>query len=291
MNGGINMPDEERSNDKEDKHDYAADVIDEDLYEEIDDEEMFELVQAARAEAWQRDQERKETNPLKRPFPRWAFWLIAIALIMNVFTFMPQKISIPAIDFLITSAKLSQDATIKTYKEAVVTIETGDSRGTGFSITSDGLILTNDHVIDGGQPITIGFPTKGLYTAEIVERFPMIDTAILRVKGDDFPFLDIASELQMESDEHVYFIGNPLSFHGIANEGEFIGYTNLSSWDEHVGMIRAPIYRGNSGSPIINKTGDVIGVVFATTKDDAYGKVGLFVPIDVIDSYYPIKSD
>lgn len=284
------MSDEEQTK-QEDDHDYAADVIDDDLYEEIDDEEMHELVQQARVEAWQRDRERKEANQSKRPFPKWAFWLIAIALVMNVFTFMPQKISIPAIDFLITSAKLSQDQTVKSYKESVVTIETGDSRGTGFSITSDGLILTNDHVVEGDQPITIGYPTKGLYDAEVVERFPEIDTAVLRVEGDDFPYLEVATDPDTEVDEHVYFIGNPLSFNGIANEGELIGYSNLSSWDDPVGMIRAPIYRGNSGSPIINDDGHVIGVVFATTKDDEYGKVGLFVPMDVIDSYYPLKGD
>lgn len=47
-------------------------------------------------------------------------------------------------------------------------------------------------------------------------------------------------------------------------------------------MLDAPVYRGNSGSPVINEAGKVIGIIFATTKDDEYGHVGLFVPIDLL---------
>lgn len=282
---------EKRDSTTEEKDEHAADIIDEDLYEYIDDEEMLLLVQQARIDAWKRDREKKEALKSKRPFPKWTFWMIAIALVMNVFTFMPQKISIPAIDFLVASAKLSTDSTIQTYKEAVVTIETGDSRGTGFAISEDGMIITNHHVVEDHDTVDIGFPENGLFKAEVIERFPTIDTAILQVEGENLPYLNIASETNLQLGEHVYFIGNPLSFNGVANEGNLIGYTELSSWDEPVGMIEAPIYRGNSGSPIINEDGKVIGVVFATTKHEKHGKVGLFVPIDVIDTYFKVKSD
>lgn len=288
----VYVTEKSESTDEEDDQDkHVADIIDEDLYEDIEDEEMLLLVQQARLDVWEKERKRKEEKKSKRPFPKWMFWLIAFALLMNVFTFMPQKISIPAIDFLIASAKLSQDSTIKTYKEAVVTIETGDSRGTGFSISDDGMIITNHHVVEGADTVDIGFPEHGLYKAEVIERFPEIDTAILQVEGENLPYLEVASETNLEPDAHVYFIGNPLSFNRIANEGNLIGYTQLSSWDEQVGMIQAPIYRGNSGSPIISEEGKVIGVVFATTKHEEYGKVGLFVPIDVINSYFKLEGD
>src|SRR5699024_9263154 len=77
-----------------------------------------------------------------------------------------------------------------------------------------------------------------------------------------------------------YFIGNPLGFHGIANKGTIIDYTRLQNWDEDVIMMKAPVYRGSSGSPVINGDGEVIGVVFATTDRENYGKVGLFIPIN-----------
>lgn len=262
------------------------DIIDEDLIEDIDDEEMYELVQAAKKEALERARQKKENPSTKRQFPRWAFWLIAIAMAFNVFALLPQTFSIPAVDFLIASAKLSTQEDIKLYKKSVVVIETGDSRGTGFSISSDGTILTNHHVIEGEETVTVAFPDEGLFTANVIDTYPSIDLAVLKVDGEEFPYLELANEMTFEQNEHVNFIGNPLSFQGIANEGTVIDYIQLSSWDEEVVMIQAPIYRGNSGSPIINKNGQVIGVVFATLTQEEHGKVGLFIPIDYYYKYH-----
>ncbi len=287
----VDVTDERKQEQNKETDEHTVDIIDDDLYEDIEEEEMLLLVQQARIDALERERERKETQKSKRPFPKWAFWLIAITLVMNVFTFMPQKISIPAIDFLIASAKLSTDSDIKTYKKSVVTIETEESKGTGFSITEDGLILTNNHVVEDSDIVDVAFPKNGLYKAEVIERFLDIDTAVLQVEEKGLPYLNIASETNLEPNEHVYFIGNPLAFNGIANEGNVIGYTELSSWNEPVGMIEAPIYRGNSGSPIITEDGYVIGVVFATITHEQHGKVGLFVPIDVIDQNFKVKSD
>jgi S1-C subfamily serine protease len=275
------------SKDRENEHD----IIDEDLYEDIDDEEMYELVQEAKKEALNRARQRKEESSKKRPFPSWAFWLIAIVMAFNVFSLLPQTFSIPAIDFLITSAKLSTEENITEYKKAVVVIETTDSRGTGFSISSDGTILTNYHVIEGEEAVTVAFPDDGLFTAKVKATYPTIDLAVLEIDEVDLPYLELASETTFEQDEQVNFIGNPLRFQGIANEGIIIGYTKLGNWDEEVIMIKAPIYRGNSGSPIINKKGQVIGVVFATLKEEEHGKVGLFIPIDLYYLYHRIDLE
>lgn len=264
---------------KKDRH--KSDIIDEDLYEEFEDEELYELVQEARREALMRAEEEKSHPKPKRPFPKWAFWLIAIVMALNVFALIPRTFSIPAIDFLITSAKLSTQADIKVYKKAVVVIETDDSRGTGFSISSDGTIITNHHVVEDEETVTVAFPDDGLFLAEVIDTYPDVDLAILEInEGFDLPYLELADETTFQQDEHVQFIGNPLQFQGIANEGTIIDYIKLSSWEKDVVMLQAPIYRGNSGSPIINMDGQVIGVVFATTNHDVYGRVGLFVPID-----------
>jgi S1-C subfamily serine protease len=257
------------------------DIIDEDLYEEFDDEELYELVQLEKKKALERERQEKEEPKPKRRFPKWLFWLIAIAMVFNIFALIPQTFSIPAIDFLQTSARLSSQDDIQTYKESVVVVETMDSRGTGFSVSDNGTIMTNYHVIEGEEEVTVAFPEVGLFNAEVTELYPDIDLAILEVeKGEDLPYLKLAEEAAFKEDEHIYFIGNPLMFNGIANEGTIAGYTNLSSWDEPVVMLKAPVYRGNSGSPVINHDGEVIGVVFATLNHDIEGRVGLFVPID-----------
>lgn len=261
------------------------DMIDKDLYEEFDDEELYELLQEGRQKVFEKERLDKEALKSRRPFPKWAFWLIAFAMVFNVFALLPQTFSVPAIDFLVTSARLSADEDIREYKKAVVVIETDTSRGTGFAISSDGVILTNDHVVEGEDTVTVAFPEEGLFTAEVVESYPEIDLAVLEAEATDLPHLNLAEETVFEENELVSFVGNPLRFQGIANEGEIVDYTMLNNWEEAVIMIKAPIYRGNSGSPIINKHGEVIGVVFATLHHDEHGRVGLFIPIDYYYEY------
>lgn len=265
-------------NNKEDNR--TLDITDEDLYEEIDEEELYELVEEERKKALAKAKERREQKKPKSIFPKWAFWLIAFALAFNVVALLPQTFSIPAIDFLITSTKLSAQEDIKEYKKAVVVIETEDSKGTGFAINEHGTILTNNHVVEGEEHVTVAFPENGLYDGEVVAVFPEVDLAVIETNGENLPHLTLAESTVFADDEEISFIGNPLRFNGIANEGTIIGYTQLSSWEEPVLMIEAPVYRGNSGSPIITKDGKVIGVIFATLDHDEHGKVGLFVPID-----------
>ncbi|WP_138420623.1 S1C family serine protease [Aquibacillus sediminis] len=261
------------------------DIIDEDLYEEIEDEELIEILKEERQKAYQKDKD--EGNKPKRPFPKWIFWVIALAMGINVIAVIPQTYSIPAIDFLITSAKLSTDPTIDEYQESVVVIESENSKGTGFSITSDGYIITNHHVIEDKRQLAVAYPEQGLFQAEVEASFPEVDLAVLKVDGEDFPYLELADETAFEKDDPIRFIGNPLRFNGIANEGTVIGYTDLKDWEQPVMMLQAPIYRGNSGSPVIDQNGEVIGVVFATLRHQQYGRVGLAVPID----YFQEKRD
>jgi serine protease Do len=262
------------------KNKYDHDIIDKDLYEEFDDEQLLELVDEARKEALEKARRRKEEQKSKQPFPKWLFWLIAVALVINIVGILPQTFSIPAVEFLKTSAKLSQDETIKQYKRAVVVIETDSSKGTGFSFNERGDILTNYHVIEGEQTVTVAFPDLGLFQGEVTETYPDVDLAVVKIEGENMPHLTLADQFYADYGDPIYFIGNPLSFNGIANEGTVIDWTYVSSKEEPVIMLDAPVYRGNSGSPVINQNGKVIGVIFATLYHDEHGRVGLFVPID-----------
>ncbi|MCJ7843001.1 serine protease [Lederbergia sp. NSJ-179] len=257
---------------------------DSDLIEEIDEEEMAELVREAQQEAWQKSEQEKVNPVPNRRIPRWSFWLISMVFLFSTFSFFFQTYSIPAIEFLKVSAKLSKDEDIQFYKKSVVTITTDESKGTGFSISSDGNILTNHHVIEGHEEVTVAFPEDGIFKAKVVETYPAIDLALLKIDAEQVPYLKLAEQPTWHKDDPVYFIGSPLRFHGIVNEGKIIDSVKLADWEDEVVMIKAPVYRGNSGSPVLNEEGQVVGVIFATMELQEYGKVGLFIPIELFQA-------
>ncbi|MFJ3386665.1 S1C family serine protease [Lysinibacillus sp. NPDC086135] len=253
--------------------------------EELTEEELIELVLAEQQKALAQEQEEllQGKKPKKRkPIVKWIVWSMAFVLILNTFALIFQIYSPPALEFLKVSARLSAQEDIKTYKKAVVEISTGSSKGTGFSISSDGLIVTNAHVVEDAQSLFVIFPEEGLMAAKVLQSFPDVDLALLQVAGDDLPSLSLAENPNYSKHEHVYFIGNPLAFTGIANEGTLLESTFVDDWQEPIMMMKAPVYRGNSGSPVINAAGEVIGIVFATAKKDPYGRVGLFIPVEVL---------
>lgn len=252
--------------------------------EPISEEELIELVLEAQQEALEAEREARlkgEKQPKKTPRSvKLMAWLMAIMLAFSTFAAIFEIYSIPAIEFLKTSARLSSQEDIQSYKKAVVEISTSDGKGTGFAISDDGYIVTNDHVVEKALTITVIFPDDGIYEGELIATFPEVDLALLKVDGEHLPYLTLADTYSYSVHEPVNFIGNPLYFTGIANEGRVLESLLLSDWDEEVFMMDAPVYRGNSGSPVINQEGKVIGIVFATLNHEKHGRVGLFIPVE-----------
>lgn len=207
--------------------------------------------------------------------------MIAIALLGNVFSIWPQIFNLASIEFISVSRELSQNEDVQLYKESIVVVSDGNSKGTGFHISEDGHILTNQHVVDGRSSVVVTFEGGDMYHAEVVRTYDDIDIALLKMETDDsdHPVLDF--EESWEPSEQVYFIGNPLFFNYIANKGNILDLT--PDRDIPMLMVDAPIYKGNSGSPVINEDGNVIAVIYATSRVDYEGsrkRVGLAVPVE-----------
>ncbi|MGO4886852.1 S1C family serine protease [Anaerobacillus sp. MEB173] len=237
------------------------------------------------------DEETKKRKKKRQKFIKITAIAIAFGLVFQVVGSLFNMFNLDAIAFLKTSYRLSQQEDISRYKEAVVTIQGERSKGTGFSITEDGLIVTNEHVIRDQERIAVNFPNGELFEGEVIESYTDVDLAFLKVSGKNLPTLPL-SEHRGAVDEDIYVIGNPLSFTQIANEGHILE----SSGEKAVTMISAPIYKGNSGSPVINKKGDVVGVVYAKRRVPGESSVGLAIPIEYVhdrlpeQSYTPLQS-
>src|SRR5690625_2098279 len=256
-------------------------LFDDEFYEEIDPEERLELREEERNKSRQQPKGKAKAN--KTRFPSCGCGLSAFIMCLDVIPVFPRTFSIAESDFLVTSARLASDQYVQAYKEAVVVIESTDGKGTGFGITEDGLILTNHHVVDGEDTVLVNYPEDGLFHGDVISHAPHVDLALVQVNGSDLPYLSLAEQADFELNQSVLFIGNPVRFNGIANEGEWIGLSQRHTLETDVMMLNAPVHRGNSGSPVINSDGSVIGVIYATTNDDAYGRIGLAIPIENID--------
>lgn len=207
-------------------------------------------------------------------------FIVAFALIVSALQIWPQIFNLTSIPFLQKSAELSQQEEIQQYKEAVVTIQDQSSKGTGFNISQDGLVITNHHVIDGMNPITVTFPSGKVLEATLLVSDPDLDLAILKIEGEDLPYLPLSEHNKWRIEDPIYVIGNPLFHNQIVNEGEILE----GSHPNEVLLISAPIYKGNSGSPVISSSGEVIGVVFAKSLKEP---IGYAIPIEKVIEKLP----
>lgn len=236
------------------------------------------------------EEDDKEFRP--STYRKWIIRIIALtlslALLVNILAIWPKVINIPAIQFLKISRKLSQNPDIQQYKKAVVVVESNNSRGTGFNIAPEGIIVTNHHVIDHATTISIRFQDGKVFRAQVIVSDADNDLAVLQIQTENIEFdlnlpsLVLANEMDWEKGDLIYFIGNPLSFSQIANQGQILDTVPMTERSMDALIIDAPVYKGNSGSPVINQDGKVVAVIYATTtyiQGQDKQRVGLAIPI------------
>jgi serine protease Do len=160
--------------------------------------------------------------------------------------------------------------------------------GSGFVISKGGLIVTNNHVVEGAKEVLVTTANKDEYTAKVIGRDPKTDIALVKIepKGD-LPVATLGDSAQMKVGDWVLAIGNPF---GLANtvtagivsaKGRAIG---AGPYDDFI-QTDASINPGNSGGPLFNLRGEVVGIATAILP---YGQgIGFAVPVNLAKSLLP----
>lgn len=161
------------------------------------------------------------------------------------------------------------------------------SLGSGFIISKDGYVLTNNHVVDGADEVTVRLQDRRTLTAKVVGTDPKYDIALLKISdGDNLPTVSIGDSRTLKAGQWVLAIGSPFGFDYTVTQGivSAVG-RNLGSSDQpYTSFIQTdvPINRGNSGGPLFNLQGQVVGVnsqIYSSTG--GYQGVAFSIPIDV----------
>ena len=161
----------------------------------------------------------------------------------------------------------------------------GQALGSGFFISADGYIVTNNHVVENGKTVSVTTDDGKSYDAKLIGVDKKTDLALLKVKsGGNFPFVSFASHAPRIGD-WVLAVGNPFGLGGtvtagiVSARGRDIG---AGPYDDFL-QIDAPVNRGNSGGPTFNTEGEVVGVNTAIFSPSG-GSVGIgfAIPADTV---------
>ncbi len=159
------------------------------------------------------------------------------------------------------------------------------SAGSGFIVSADGYILTNNHVVDGADQVTVRLSDRRELDARVIGTDEQTDIALLKIEANNLPVVSIGDSTQLKPGQWVVAIGSPFGMdhtvtHGIVSAvGR--GYDRSQQYVPFI-QTDVPINPGNSGGPLFNLAGQVVGInsqIFSNTG--GYMGVSFAIPISV----------
>jgi serine protease Do len=163
--------------------------------------------------------------------------------------------------------------------------------GSGFIVSRDGLILTNNHVVADANKVTVILSDRREFDAKVVGRDPTTDVAVIKIDGQNLPTVPLGNDETARVGDWVLAIGNPLGLdftvtQGIVSAKGRGGFAGL--YDSPYAVVDylqtdAPINPGNSGGPLVNVRGEVVGMNAAiASPTGTYAGYGFAVPVTLV---------
>lgn len=159
--------------------------------------------------------------------------------------------------------------------------------GSGVIISKDGYIVTNNHVIDGADEITVKLNDNREFAGRVIGTDPNSDLALVKIEGDDFPTLPIGNSDDLKVGEWVLAVGNPFNLTSTVTAG--IVSAKARSLGVYTGGVEsfiqtdAAINRGNSGGALVNAKGELIGInAVLSSPTGTYAGYGFAIPTSIM---------
>ena len=159
--------------------------------------------------------------------------------------------------------------------------------GSGFIISSDGLILTNAHVVKGAKSVTVTLTDRRTYKAKVLGYDTKTDIAVIKIPATNLPTVRLGNPSNLEPGDWVLAIGSPYGFYNTVTAGIVSAKSRSLPDDDMVPFIQTDVAvnPGNSGGPLFNTKGEVVGInsqIF--TQTGAFQGLSFAIPINVAEA-------
>src|SRR5258707_5329832 len=181
-----------------------------------------------------------------------------------------QRVDSSSDDFLLDSYSRTISSVVAQVAPAVVNIHVetgrrGEGNGSGFFIAPDGFILTNSHVVHEARKIEVTQADTRTFAAKVIGEDPDTDLAVLRIDASQLPCLEFADSKKLRVGQIAVAIGSPYGFHPSVTAGvvSALGRSMRAGSGrliDNVIQTDAALNPGNSGGPLVNSRGEIIGV-------------------------------
>ncbi len=162
--------------------------------------------------------------------------------------------------------------------------------GSGVIISDDGYIVTNNHVVEKSEKISITLNDKREFEAKVIGKDPSTDIALLKISGKDLPFIKYGNSDDLKVGEWVLAVGNPFNIAStvtagiVSAKGKNLGIIQDNYRIESFIQTDAAVNRGNSGGALVNTRGELVGINTAiVSPSGGYAGISFAIPVSIVE--------